>query len=73
MFLELVSAEKQQLGKHWWRYLLTIIIVIVFYALGQVPLTLVILMKTQDPELIKKFAEKIDFSLLGINSNMVIE
>lgn len=70
MFLEIVSGERQHLAKNIGRYLLTIIIVAVSYVIGQVPLTIVILMKTQDPEVIKKFAEKIDFSLLGINSNV---
>lgn len=70
MFLELVSDEKNDLGNQWWRYIVTIIIVAIFYILGQVPLALVALSKTRDLERLTEFANKVDFSLIGIDSNI---
>lgn len=70
MFLELVSQEKNNLGNHLWRYVVTIIIVIILYILGQIPLVIVAFMHTQDPEVLMEFAEKVDFSIVGINTNV---
>ena len=70
MFLELVSREKNDLGNHLWRYVVTIIIVIIFYILGQIPLVIVAFINTPDPEVLMEFAEKVDFSIVGISSNI---
>jgi len=70
MFLELVSHEKNDLGNHLWRYVVTIIIVVIFYIIGQIPLAIVALIKAPDPQILMEFAEKVDFSIIGINSNI---
>lgn len=70
MFLELVSNEKNDLGNHLWRYLVTIILVILFYIIGQIPLAIVAFIKAPDPEVLMAFAEKVDFSIIGLSSNI---
>ena len=68
MFLELASHEKNDLGNHVWRYVVTIVIVVLFYVLGQIPLAIVAFMNIRDPQVLMDFSETIDFSLIGVSA-----
>jgi len=70
MFLELVSNEKNDLRHHLWRYGVTILIVIICYILGQIPLAIVAFLYAPNPQALMEFAEKIDFSIIGLNANI---
>jgi len=58
-----------------WFYLATLLAVVIGYAVGQIPLTIVQLMKVKnDPtigtEEVNKFLDTMDFSIIGLNSNI---
>jgi uncharacterized protein len=59
----------------WWRYLVGVVIIAVFYIAGSIPLTVVQLMRmNQDTSIgsdeIKDFEKTLDFTILGIDKNV---
>ena len=59
----------------WWRYLVGVVIIAVFYIAGSIPLTIVQLMRmNQDTSIgsdeIKDFEKTLDFTILGIDKNV---
>ena len=61
-------------GNEFWQYLVTIILTMAGYALGHIPIFIVmawVFSQSEDPIAINnEFAETMDFGLLGIDSNM---
>jgi len=69
--------QQAKIGQNkWWQYLVTIIIVIVGYVVGQIPLSIVIFDKLQDgtltPEEQAEFLETQDMSMLGLDENWTL-
>lgn len=72
MFLELVSNEKNDLGNYIWRYLAGIVIVIIGLLIGTIPFIIVVFLAGLTPEIAEEFEKTIDFTVLGIDSNIGI-
>ncbi len=66
MFLENATRGENQ----FWRYFISILIVILAYIIGQVPLGVVVFLMAPNPDVLMEFAKKIDFSLIGLNPNL---
>jgi CAAX protease family protein len=66
MFLENATRGDNQ----FWRYFISILIVILAYIIGQVPLGVVVFLMAPNPDVLMEFAKKIDFSLIGLNPNL---
>lgn len=75
MFLRSVQNGKND----WWRWLITIILVIAGYGLGQLPISGLMIKTVQDANdgqlnafELQKLATSMDFTAYGINTNMVL-
>ncbi len=69
--------QQAKIGENkWWQYLVTVIIVIVGYVVGQIPLSVIIFNKMQDgsipPDVQAEFMETQDMSLLNMNENWLL-
>jgi len=69
--------QQAKIGENkWWQYAVTIIIVIVGYVVGQIPLSVIIVNKMQDgsipPDVQEEFMKTQDMSLLGMNENWLL-